>query len=157
MVFGFLKPFSRTINISSFPGNSTAFLWHLNHCLYGLYDSFLYNNPCMYSVLGTCNVWHSSRLFWFGRLPAPVLHLFAGPVWCGVNNIQTYTHTPSLAFIQGGNAGRPLCSEGGIWHGPNTPGKKSPSLPGPSCSLHLVFRRAHQTAFVFIQHILHGS
>lgn len=43
-------------------------------------------------VLGTCNVWHSSRLFCFGRLPAPVLHLFAGPVWCGVNNIQTYTH-----------------------------------------------------------------
>lgn len=25
-----------------------------------------------------------------------------------------HTHTPSLAFIQGGNAGRPPCSEGGI-------------------------------------------
>lgn len=46
----------------------------------------------MYCVPGTCNVCHSSRLFWFGRQPAPVLHLFAGPVWCGVNNIQTSTH-----------------------------------------------------------------
>ena len=42
-----------------------------------------------------------------------------------------HTHTPSLAFIQGSNAGHPLCSEGGIWQGPNTPGKKSPSFPSP--------------------------
>ncbi len=47
-----------------------------------------------------------------------------------------HTHTPSLAFIQGSSAGHPLCSEGGIWQGPNTPGKKSPSFSSPSCLSH---------------------
>lgn len=58
-----------------------------------------------------------------------------------------HTHTPSLAFIQGTNAEHPLCSEGGIWQGPNTPGKKYPSLSSPSCSSH--FHHAHRKQSLF--------
>lgn len=68
-----------------------------------------------------------------------------------------HTHTPSLAFIQGSNAGHPLCSEGGIWQGPNTPGKKSPSFPSPSCSSRLLFHHAHKNHLCFIQHIFYRS
>lgn len=65
-----------------------------------------------------------------------------------------HTHTPSLAFIQGSNAGHPLCSEGGIWQGPNTPGKKSPSLSSPSCSWWL--HRCTENSLCFIpKHLLY--
>lgn len=67
----------------------------------------------MQRVPGTRHVWHSSRLFCFGWLPAPVLHLFAGPVWCGVNNIQTYTH--ALISIHSGRQCRTPCLLWG-WH-----------------------------------------
>lgn len=43
-----------------------------------------------------------------------------------------HTHTPSLAFIQWGNAGRPSCSEGGILARAKYTWQKNLSLSSPS-------------------------
>lgn len=119
-------------------------------------------------VPGTHHVWHSSRLFCFGRLPAPVLHLFAGPVWCGVNNIQTYTH--ALISIHSVRQGRtPFLLRG--WHF----GKGQIHLAKnlimfgafPSCSpknrafvssqKHLFFVQADCHVFINLCHIKRGN
>lgn len=106
------------INIYSFPADFSTPSWSLS---VGCMHLFCVPRPpyphnalyCAQCILGTHHVWHSSRLFCFGRLPAPVLHLFAGPVWCGVNNIQTYTH--ALISIHSGRQCRtPSLLRG--WH-----------------------------------------
>lgn len=106
-----------TINIYSFPAAFSTPACRLNiGCVYLFTRVYFpsYNAPyCTQRVPGTRHVWHSSRLFCFGRLPAPVLHLFAGPVWCGVNNIQTYAH--ALISIHSGRQCRtPSLLRG--WH-----------------------------------------
>lgn len=68
-----------------------------------------------------------------------------------------HTHTPSLAFIQGSNAGHPLCSEGGIWQGPNTPGKKTLSYSIPSCLSNVVVHHAIKNSLCFVRNVFNRS
>lgn len=132
-----------------------------------------YNAPyCMQRVPGTRHVWHSSRLFCFGRLPAPVLHLFAGPVWCGVNNIQTYTHalisihsgrqcrTPSL--LRGWHFGKGqihLAKNLCLYPAHHVP-RLSVVLPENSLCLssqNIFFVRADRRGFINLCHITAGN